>query len=132
MKRKILLILLTACSLHTAYSQKVKYKDLIILLEAKQFEKAEPFLRRYLKENPDNASAILYMGMTLHEKAASNDILKNTEILLSNCDSAVLYYDKAYNAITEKELKKNDEYYQSYSRRDLRTGVNKKVLNKGI
>ncbi|NOS93217.1 MAG: hypothetical protein HOP30_14955 [Cyclobacteriaceae bacterium] len=122
MKRKILLILLTACSLHSAYSQKVKYKDLIVLLEAKQFEKAEPFLRRYLKENPDNASAILYMGMTLQEKAASNDVLKNTEILLSNCDSAVLFYDKAYNAITEKELKKNDEYYQSYSRRDLRTG----------
>ncbi len=122
MKSKILLILLTVCSLHTAYSQKVKYKDLIVLLEAKQFEKAEPFLRRYLKENPDNASAILYMGMTLQEKASTNDILKNTEILLSNCDSAVLFYDKAYNAITEKELKKNDEYYQSYSRRDLRTG----------
>jgi len=122
MKRIILLILLTACSLHTAYSQKVKYKDLITLLEAKQFEKAEPFLRRYLKENPDNASAILYMGMTLQEKAATNDVLKNTEILLSNSDSAVLFYDKAYNAITEKELKKNDEYYQSYSRRDLRTG----------
>lgn len=122
MKRKILLILLTACSLHTAYSQKVKYKDLIVLLEAKQFEKAEPFLRRYLKENPDNASAILYMGMTLQEKAANNDVLKNTEILISNCDSAILFYDKAYNAITEKELKKNDEYYQSYSRRDMRTG----------
>ncbi len=122
MKRKILFILLTACSLHTAYSQKVKYKDLIVLLEAKQFEKAEPFLRRYLKENPDNASAILYMGMTLQEKAANNDVLKNTEILISNCDSAVIFYDKAYNAITEKELKKNDEYYQAYSRRDLRTG----------
>lgn len=122
MKNKILLILLTTSSLHTAYSQKVKYKDLIVLLEAKQFEKAEPFLRRHLKEYPDNASAILYMGMTLQEKAETNDILKNTEILISNCDSAVLFYDKAYNAITEKELKKNDEYYQSYSRRDLRTG----------
>ncbi len=119
---KILFLLLFLCSVHTAYSQKVKYNQLIVLLEAKQFEKAEPFLRRYLKENPDNASAILYMGMTLQEKAIANDVLKNTEILLSNCDSAILFYDKAYNAITEKELKKNDEYYQSYSRRDLRTG----------
>ena len=106
----------------SVFSQKVKYKDLIVLLEAKQFEKAEPFLKKYLKDNQDNPNAFLYMGMIFQEKAFSNDILKHTDIIASNCDSASLFYDKAYNTITEKELRKNDEYYQSYSRRDLRTG----------
>ena len=37
-------------------------------------------------------------------------------------DSAIQFYDKAYRTITEKEVKRNDEYYQAYNRRDLRTG----------
>jgi hypothetical protein len=105
-----------------SFAQKVKYKDLVEFLKVKQFEKAEPFLRRYLKENNDNPNAFLFMGITLQEKAFANDVLKHTDILVGNCDSAVLFFDKAYNAITEKELKRNDEYYEMYSRRDLRTG----------
>lgn len=103
-------------------AQKVKYKDLIILLNARQYEKAEPFLKRYLKETSDNPNAYLFMGITFQEKAMNNDILKNTDQMVAQCDSAVMFFDKAYNMVTEKELKKNDEYYQMYSRRDLRTG----------
>ncbi len=111
-------------SIHSAgaVAQKVKYKDLVELLKVKQYEKAEPFLRRYLKENNDNPNAFLFMGITLQEKALASDVLKHTDILVANCDSAVLFFDKAYNMITEKELKRNDEYYEMYSRRDLRTG----------
>jgi hypothetical protein len=105
-----------------SFAQKVKYKDLILLLKAKQYDKAEVFLKRYLKETNDNPNAFLFMGFTFQDKAENNDILKQTSILLSNCDSAILFYDKAYNTITEKELKHNDEYYEMYSRRDLRTG----------
>ncbi|MFM9839979.1 MAG: hypothetical protein ACKVOQ_17065 [Cyclobacteriaceae bacterium] len=103
-------------------AQKVKYKDLVELLKVKQYEKAEPFLRRYLKENDDNPNALLYMGITLQEKALANDVLKHTDILIARCDSSVMFFDKAYNMITEKELKRNNEYYEMYSRRDLRTG----------
>jgi len=60
-------------------AQKVKYKDLIELLNAKQYEMAEPFLKRYLKETTDNASAYLYMGIIYQEKSLKNDILKQTE-----------------------------------------------------
>ncbi|HEY3403710.1 MAG TPA: hypothetical protein VGK59_10005 [Ohtaekwangia sp.] len=106
----------------TVYGQKVKYKDIFGLLNTKQYEAAEPFLKKYLKENDDNPNAFLFMGITFQEKAAKEDILRRTARTISFMDSAIYFYDKAYKTITEKEIKRNDEYYQAYSRRDLRTG----------
>ncbi len=106
----------------STYAQKVKYKDLFGLLGSKQYEQAEPFLKRYLKDNDDNPNAFLFMGIIFQEKATKNDILKQTKIALTNIDSAILFYDKAYATMTDKEVRRNDEYYQAYNRRDLRTG----------
>ena len=106
----------------SASAQKVKYKDIYALLSTKQYESAEPFLNRYLKETTDNPSAHLYKGIIFQEKAAKDDLLKQTTRMQSNIDSAIMFYDIAYKGITEKELKKNGEYYTAYNRRDLRTG----------
>jgi hypothetical protein len=62
------------------------------------------------------------MGNIFQEKAAKNDVLKQTSIAIANMDSAILYYDKAYKTLDDREVRKNKEYYQSYNRRDLRTG----------
>lgn len=114
-------ILLTLiCS--AAHGQKVKYKDIFGLLSTKQYEAAEPFLKNYLKETTDNPNAFLYMGIVYQEKAMKDDVLKHTKRTISVMDSAVIFYDKAYKAVTEKEIKRNSEYYQAYNRRDLRTG----------
>ncbi|MEJ1238152.1 hypothetical protein WBG78_08485 [Chryseolinea sp. T2] len=106
----------------SASAQKVKYKDIYALLSTKQYESAEPFLNRYLKESTDNPNAYLYKGIIFQEKASKDDVLKQTKRMQSNIDSAILFYDIAYKGITEKELKKNGEYYAAYNRRDLRTG----------
>ncbi|MBS1952250.1 MAG: hypothetical protein OJF59_002877 [Cytophagales bacterium] len=105
-----------------AYSQKIKYKDLVLLLSSKQYEKAEPFLKKYLKENSDNPNAYLYMAIVFQDKTMRMDPLLHTEILATNLDSALIFYDKAFKTITERELRKNDDYYEPYSRRDPRTG----------
>src|SRR5258705_4568183 len=115
----VMLIYLWPC--HILLAQKVKYKDLIVLLTSKQYEKAEPFLKRYLKENDDNPNAYLYMGIVFQEKSAKDDPLLQTATLGANIDSAVINFDKAYKTITEKELRRNDEYYETYMRRDLRS-----------
>lgn len=120
---RILLTLLSLISLlPSAFGQKVKYKDLFVLLNAKQYDQAEPFLRKYLAENNDNPNAYLFMGIIFQEKASNNDVLKHTDIMINNLDSAVIFYDKAYKLIDDKEIRRNDEYYQAYNRRDLRTG----------
>ena len=106
----------------TSFGQKVKYKDIFGLLSTKRYEEAEPFLKRYLKETNDNPNAFLYMGIIYQEKSAKDDVLKQTTRAIANMDSAIFFYDKAYKSINEKELKRNDEFYQVYNRRDLRTG----------
>lgn len=122
MVRILLTTLCFVSLLSPAFGQKVKYKELFVLLNAKQYDQAEPFLRKYLAENDDNPNAYLFMGIIFQEKAANNDVLKHTEIMISNLDSAVIFYDKAYKQIDDKEIRRNDEYYQAYNRRDLRTG----------
>lgn len=106
----------------SALAQKIKYKELFVLLNAKQYAEAEPFLRKYLKDNQENSNAFLYMGYIFEEKALANDVLKETDKLVTNADSAVIFFDKTFKSLDERELKKSDEYYQSFSRRDLRTG----------
>ena len=106
----------------SAYGQKVKYKDIFALLNTKRYEEAEPFLKRYLKETSDNPNAFMYMGVIFQEKSAKDDVLKQTKSAVANMDSAIFFYDKAYKSITEKEIKRNSEFYQAYNRRDLRTG----------
>ncbi len=104
-----------------AFGQKIKYKDLFILLNAKAPE-AEGYLKKYLKANDDNPNAYLFMGFIFQEKAAKLDVLKQTNEAVVNFDSAVYYYGRTTKIITEKEVNKNKEYYQMYSRRDMRTG----------
>ncbi|MDH4295048.1 MAG: hypothetical protein OEV74_02120 [Cyclobacteriaceae bacterium] len=107
----------------SACGQKVKYKDIWGLLSTKQYDAAEPFLKKYLQEEKsDNPNALLYMGIIFQEKSLKGDLLKQTSQTIAYMDSAVIFYDRAYKTITEKEIKRNDEYYQAYNRRDLRTG----------
>ena len=104
------------------HGQKVKYKDIFGLLNTKQYETAEPFLKKYLRENDDNPNAFLFMGIVFQEKASKMDVLKSTELVNATMDSAIIFYDKAYKTIDDRQVRKNDEYYQAYNRRDLRTG----------
>lgn len=116
---EILLLLFLTVS---TQAQKLKYKDIYGLLSTKQYEAAEPFLKKYIATEKDNPNAFLFMGLVYHEKSAATDILKETPALLSTIDSAILFYDKAASLIDERELKRNRQYYEAYNRRDLRTG----------
>lgn len=124
MKNAILLIIAVSISVCCAEAQNVKYKDLYFLLDTKKYDDAEPFLRQFLKDskNVDHPNANFQMAVVFQEKARKNDVLLETDMLTAHIDSAVIFYRKALTYIDEKELKRNDEYYQAYQRRDIRTG----------
>jgi hypothetical protein len=119
---RLLVSVLWISSAISSMAQKVKYKDLFALLSTRQFDTAEPVLKRYLAETTDNPNAYLYMAIILQEKGMKDDILRNTQEAVWHMDSAVINYTKAYNMIDEKELKRNKDYYAMYNRRDVRTG----------
>jgi hypothetical protein len=121
-RKRAFLLFIAVVFTGVAFGQKVKYKDLMVLLNAKQYDQAEPFLKKYLAEVDDNPSAYLFMGVIYQEKAFKTDVLKQTDNLISNVDSAIFFYNKCLPKLTEKEIKKNDENYLMYTRRDLRTG----------
>lgn len=104
--------------------KKIKYKDLFPLLDQKDYNASENLLRLYLSvdKNRDEANPNYQMGLIYMDYFERGDELNDTSYVFSMADSAVYYLDKAKNLIDDKELRKNDEYYQSFYRRDLRTG----------
>ncbi|MEO9873018.1 hypothetical protein [Ekhidna sp.] len=106
------------------YSQKIKYKDLYPILAAKNYEEGGPQLKTFLSDpkNAEEANANLQMALWLEDRFMAYDIVDDSSKLYLVGDSAVFFFEKAKGLIDEKELKKKDEYYQTFFRRDLRTG----------
>lgn len=119
---RLLLASIVSLTVFTAQAQKVKYKDIYVWLSNKQYDQAAPFLKKYVRENDDNPNAFLYMGLIFEDNALKNDALKEANTAISNIDSALLFFDKSFQIMSDKELKRNDEYYETFKRRDLRTG----------
>jgi len=120
-------LVLAVCIFSTTYqstAQKIKYKDLFPVLNAKNYEEGGPKLKRYLSDpkNAEEANPNLQMGLMLEDQFLKYDIIDDSSNIYAAGDSAIMFLDKAISLINEKELKKHDEYYQPFFRRDLRTG----------
>ncbi|WP_420575604.1 hypothetical protein [Ekhidna sp.] len=124
MKLKSTAIILLFLIAYGAQAQKIKYKNLYPLLEAKNYEEGIPQLKIFLSDekNNDEANAHLQMGLWLEKRFLEYDVVDDSAKLYASGDSAVASLEKAKTLIDDKELRKNDEYYQSFFRRDLRTG----------
>ena len=105
-----------------AEAQKIKYKDLFVFLNAGQYKEAEPLLRKYLKDTDDNPNAFMYMGYIYEEKFYAADVLKEPSKVALYGDSAAYFLELANRNMSDKEIKKNDDFYQKFSRRNPRTG----------
>lgn len=122
MNFRLLLLILTFP--HFMLAQKLKYKDIFPLLEAKQYDQAEAQLAIFFADpkNATEANAWYQYGQIMENKSQLRDLFTDTTGFISAADSAILFYKRAIANIDEKELKRNDQYYQSFYRRDLRTG----------
>ncbi len=119
-----MLMVLTLAVVGSVEAQKVKYKDIYPDLEDRKFNKVEKDLTTFLADpkNDDHANAHYQMGLIIEAKFLLHDVLADTAELFDFGAKAISYYTKSKSLITEKEVKKNEEYYQAFYRRDLRTG----------
>ena len=123
MKRILIFGLFFIFSQGDLIAQKVKYKELFILLQAENFVDGERYLRIFIDNEPDHPNANYYMGVMLQQKLEGIDMLRETERYGAVADSSINYYQKSLQLITEKEVKKHDDdYYVMHSRRNKRTG----------
>lgn len=124
MKSTATTIILFFLILSSAEAQKIKYKDLYPTLAAKNYEEGGPKLIQFLSDvkNQEEPNANLQMGLWLESRFMSYDVVSDSSRVYEVGDSAVFYFEKAKSLINDKELKKKDEYYQAFFRRDLRTG----------
>ena len=128
MQKSILLALsiLSCCVFHSSFAQKkLKYdKDIFPLIQAKNYDEAMPLLWSFLadEKNAEEPNANLQVGLYYEELVNNYHIITDSTAILGASDTAVTYLTKAKTLITDKELKKNDEFYQDFYRRDLRTG----------
>lgn len=107
---------------YSAFAQKIKYKNLFPILQSKDYVVAEPLLIAYLQDTQDEANPYFYLGEILSGKLDSTAIFPTPKTYDSLADNAILAYKKAISLVDEKEVRKNDEFYMAYNRRDLRTG----------
>lgn len=129
MKRAVILLGILIAGFNS-YAQKVKYKDLYVLLRARNYEDGSKFLVAFLTQEPDHPNANYQMGLMLEYKLKELDLLKETKAIVQRADSAILYFNKARELIDDKDIRKHDDdYYELFKRRNLRTGKFEVILS---
>ena len=122
MKHIVIIGVLFFSTVIPGISQKVKYKDLFILLKAENYSDADRYLRAFLKGDPDHPNANYYMGRMLQSYLDEQDLMNNNDRIIELADSSVRYLNKSLNITTEKYVKKHDDdYYAEFKRRDMRS-----------
>jgi len=124
MKHIFIIVLFLTSGANRCFSQKVKYKDLFVLLNAENYNDADSYLRLFLAAEPDEPHANYSMGKMLQNYMYQENLIKSRVRILELADSSIIYFDKAAQLSTEKyvEKKHNDDYYAEFRKRDLRTG----------
>ncbi len=92
-------------------AQRVKFKDLVLLLPGYSQEQQRSELREYLSADPDHPNANFRMALIYESCYKKSDPLTNYEYVLANAEQAKLRYLKSGILVDDKEVSRNDEFY---------------------
>lgn len=112
MKKIILLFCLALC--FSTQAQKIKFKDILLLINSGQKENAYTQLKVLLRSDTALPSANLQIAHLLFEKSKNFDVLKSNDAAMIFCDSTSFYLKRAKRQINKKEIRKNEDYYLAY------------------
>lgn len=96
-------------------SQKLeKYEDALPGMLSLPPSGAIAELKRYLPEEPQNASLYLQMALIYEKRYLESDAFKDYEYKVGNAREALKAFELAENFLTEKDVRKNDENYYNF------------------
>jgi len=106
-----LLLLNIICLTEIVQAQRVRYRDVVIAVEAMSDEEALARLKEYLLSDLDNPNANLRIAL-IHQRAYRNsDPLTAYESTMAHAEVARLRFTKVSSLINESEIKRNEELY---------------------
>jgi len=92
-----------------------RFKDIYPTLNQADDEQALPMLNAYLKTDLDHPSANLMITMIYDRRYKTANVLTEYEKAIANAQRAKLRLSKCSALVTDKEVKKNSEYYSYFS-----------------
>jgi len=94
-----------------ASAQRIKYKDLVPLLETANDDQAIPMLNEFLLTERDNPNGNFRLGLLYARKYKSSDPLKEYEKAMEYANRAKLQMVKSKAVVDSREVSRNQEYY---------------------
>ena len=88
-----------------------KYKDIFPQIISANSENSFEILNSYLQNNLDHPNANLRVALIYADRYKSTDALREYEKAIALAEQAKIKLFKARLVLTEKEVKKNEEYY---------------------
>lgn len=108
---RIRILLLAASLIVSGSTMAQKYKDVFPQIVLANEENAFELLNTYLQNDLDNPNANLRIAIIYINRYKAVDVLREQEKALALADRARAYLTKSKVLLTDKEVKRNDEYY---------------------
>lgn len=117
--RRIYCTILLATTLLPGFSQKLeKYEEVLPSILALPASGALAQLKIYLAAEPDNPSIYLQMALIYEKRYRNSDVIKDFPYKYGNAKEALAAYTRTEQFITDKAVRKNEEYYFNFGKYD--------------
>lgn len=117
--KKLAFILFLAGAALPGLSQKLeKYEEVLPRILALPPSGALAQLKIYLAEQPDNSSIYLQMAVIYEKRYRESDPIKDFAYKVGNAREALKAYQRTEQFISEKEVRKNQEYFFNFGTLD--------------
>ncbi|GIV38435.1 MAG: hypothetical protein KatS3mg033_0235 [Thermonema sp.] len=113
--KHLLFLFLWCMGMAPLYGQKIKYsRDIYPLIQEGNYLQAYRMLHIYLQKEPDAINAYYQLARISEQRANRFDPLLQGHIVMRYADSCIYYFSEFDKRLTEKELRKNAEYYEDF------------------
>jgi hypothetical protein len=108
--KKILTLIYILTAL-TASAQRLKYRDLFILLPGLSNEQQKNQLKEYLTDDLDHPNANFRLALLYEANYKKSDPLTEYNFVIANAEQSKTRFFKSKQVVTDKEVDRNVEYY---------------------